>query len=231
MADETPRLTYFAGRGFAEPIRLALVAAGIEYTDNYLETRDGFLQLIKDEKLMFKQVPLLKIEGKTLIGAEPILRFVCRRGRLDGKTDEEKTQIDMLTMGAKDLAWPNIINSKFDEIQVSKEKCEEDIKSAFRECRHRYLPVFEKVLSESNSGFLVGESLSMADIMVFDALAYVKEIPELQPLLADFPRCAAFIEHFSNQPMINAYLASPRRHPPTDTKHATDACRILGWLP
>lgn len=41
---------------------------------------------------MFKQIPLLEIDGLNLIGSEAVLRYVCRKGNLEGKTDEEKVR-------------------------------------------------------------------------------------------------------------------------------------------
>nr|XP_054760579.1 glutathione S-transferase alpha-4-like isoform X2 [Lytechinus pictus] len=233
MAASNIRLTYSATRGLAEPIPLALVISGIEYTDNYLRTRDDMVKLVEGGNLMFKQVPLLEIDGLNLIGSEAILRYVCRKGGLDGKTDEEKVKIDMLSMGAKDMVFHNVIYSRFHEILISKEKAEEDIRTAIKECKNRYLPVFEKVLSESKSGFFVGESLTMADIMLFDALSCVNEIPEFKEirLMDEYPLCVAFIGHFSNQPRLKEYLRSERRHTVIDLEQAAYASRVMGWLP
>eukprot|EP00057_Strongylocentrotus_purpuratus_P000877 XP_001185610.2 PREDICTED: glutathione S-transferase 3 [Strongylocentrotus purpuratus] len=179
MAGDTVRLTYTASRGLGEPIRLALVASGIDYTEIYLQTREDFVKLTEGGKLMFKQIPLLEIDGLNLIGSEAVLRYVCRKGNLEGKTDEEK------------------------------------------------------VLSESKSGFFVGDSMTMADIMLFDALSCVNEIPELKAigLLDEYPLCVAFIDHFSKQPRIVDYLASERRHTVIDLEQAAYASRLFGWLP
>ncbi|XP_030833537.1 glutathione S-transferase alpha-4 [Strongylocentrotus purpuratus] len=233
MAGDTVRLTYTASRGLGEPIRLALVASGIDYTEIYLQTREDFVKLTEGGKLMFKQIPLLEIDGLNLIGSEAVLRYVCRKGNLEGKTDEEKVKIDMLAMGAKDMVLNTIMYSRFHELLISKEKAEEDIETAIKECRNRYLPVFEKVLSESKSGFFVGDSMTMADIMLFDALSCVNEIPELKAigLLDEYPLCVAFIDHFSKQPRIVDYLASERRHTVIDLEQAAYASRLFGWLP
>ncbi|XP_041462297.1 glutathione S-transferase alpha-4-like [Lytechinus variegatus] len=218
-----PRLTYFDGRGFAEVSRLALSAAKIEYDDIYLRTREEFLQLITDGKLMFKQVPLLEIDGQNLIGSECILRYICSKGNLQGKP-EDQTKIEMLSMGARDMLKAGFSGAKF---QATSEKCEEMLQNAGKQSKERYLPVFEKVLGESKSGFLVGDSLTMADLMFFDSVSYVNDISQFQPLLADFPNCKRFIEHFSSQPGIKEYLASPRRHPPPSDEYVQGVRKVL----
>ncbi|XP_788101.1 glutathione S-transferase alpha-4 [Strongylocentrotus purpuratus] len=219
-----PRLTYFAGRGFAEVTRLALNAAQIEYDDVYLRTREEFLQLITDGKLMFKQVPLLEIDGKNLIGSECVLRYVCNKAKLQGKSDDDQSKIEMLSMGARDMLKGGFSGAKF---QATPEKEEEMLQSAAKQCKDRYLPVFEKVLGENKSGFLVGDSLTMADLMFFDGLSYVNEIPKIKSLLDDFPNCKAFIVHFSSQPGIKEYLASPRRHPPPNDEYVRGVRKVL----
>ncbi|XP_063954330.1 glutathione S-transferase alpha-4-like isoform X1 [Lytechinus pictus] len=218
-----PRLTYFDGRGFAEVSRLALSAAKIEYDDIYLRTRDEFLQLITDGKLMFKQVPLLEIDGQNLIGSECILRYICNKGNLQGKP-EDQTKIEMLSMGARDMLKAGFSGAKF---QATPEKEEEMLQNAGKQSKERYLPVFEKVLGESKSGFLVGDSLTMADLMFFDSVSYVNDLSQIQPLLADFPNCKRFIEHFSSQPGIKEYLASPRRHPPPSDEYVQGVRKVL----
>lgn len=50
--------------------------------------------------------------------------------------------------------------------------------------------LIHQVLGESTSGFLVGDSMSMADIMVFDGLCYLHEDPKLKSELQNFPCCS-----------------------------------------
>ena len=43
-------------------------------------------------KLTYKQAPLLEFDGRSLVGSEVILRHVCRKGNLMGKTEAEQDQ-------------------------------------------------------------------------------------------------------------------------------------------
>lgn len=55
---------------------------------------------------------------------------------------------------------------------VSEEKFKEDTSKA----KNRYLPIFEKILSGSKSGFLVGDSLTMADVGLMEPLLVIAEL-------------------------------------------------------
>ncbi|XP_030854287.1 glutathione S-transferase-like [Strongylocentrotus purpuratus] len=133
----------------------------------------------------------------------------------------------MLSMGAEDIAFPSLMSPMFLEVQFTKEAADKASENGIKECRERYLPVFEKVLDESTSGFLVGDSMSRADIMLFDGLCYLHEDPKLESELQNFPRCSAFIDHFSKQSGIKEYLASPRRNGLPDLEYTKHCCRIL----
>ncbi|XP_071504012.1 glutathione S-transferase A3-like [Diadema antillarum] len=141
MADGKPRLTYTPGRGLAEVTRLALVAGGIEYEDIYLTSREAFLQLINDGKLLFNQIPLLEMDGICLVGSDALLRYVCNKAGLMGKTDKDQAMIEMLTLGARDLLKSGLPSFKFSP----PEKQEEIIQNIAKQSRERYLPIFEKV--------------------------------------------------------------------------------------
>ncbi|XP_041461409.1 glutathione S-transferase alpha-4-like [Lytechinus variegatus] len=226
MSNDRPCFTYLAGRGLAEVTRLALNAARIEYDEVYLQTREEFLQLIADGKLMFKQVPLLEIDGENVIGSEPVLRYVCRKYNFKAKSPEDQVKVDMLSMGARDMLRSGFSAAQF---QKTREEQETMLQGAVKQCKNRYFPVFEKILGESKSGFLVGDSLTMADFMFFDGLSYVNEIPRIKPLLDDFPNLQKYIVHFSNQPGLKEYLCSSRRHPPPDDEYVRVVNLVLDW--
>ncbi|MCX7564712.1 hypothetical protein OS176_14465, partial [Xanthomonadaceae bacterium XH05] len=48
-----PVLHYFDGRGRMEPIRWLLAAAGVEFEEQFLKTRDDLARLRNDGSLMF----------------------------------------------------------------------------------------------------------------------------------------------------------------------------------
>ncbi|XP_071479190.1 glutathione S-transferase alpha-4-like [Diadema antillarum] len=223
MAGQKPRLTYFDGRGFSEVTRLALSAAKIEFDDVYLKSRDEFLQLIKDGKLKFNQVPLLEMDGQNLTGIRSIPQYVCKKAGFVAQSEDDQAWVNMLCDGARDIQM-RVTGFKF----TPPEKQEEVLQYGIKEIKKYHLPNFEKTLAQSESGFLVGNSLTIADFMFFDGLSYINEIPSIKQELDDFPKCRAFIEHFSRQPGLSEYLSSPRRHPPPTDQYLKEVNLILG---
>ena len=65
-AEATVRLTYFAGWGLAEQTRWVLAATGVEWEQVALETHEEFTALRDDGSLLFRQLPLLEIDGLKL---------------------------------------------------------------------------------------------------------------------------------------------------------------------
>ncbi|XP_071479199.1 glutathione S-transferase alpha-4-like [Diadema antillarum] len=226
MADSKPRLTYTASRGFSSAIRIALAAAKIEYEDAYLATREDFLKLIETGKLMFKQIPLLEIDGKNLIGSDCIIRYVCKKGGLMGKTSDEEIKIEMLSHGARDMLKAGLVMFKFFE----PERKDQELQRGLKEARERYLPVFEKTLTDNSSGFLVGDCLSMADIVFYDSVSIISDDPDLEKELANFPKCRAFIEHFRNQPGLKEFMVGPHNFPLLSEKFVQVVKDIFSWV-
>lgn len=74
-----------------------------------------------------------------------------------------------------------------------------------------YFDKFEKFLSQNGGQYLVGKSLTFADLAVFDALEgacfYLNEKLEKYPLLR------AFKSAIENRPNLKAYVTSQERTP------------------
>lgn len=101
-------LHYFGVRGRAEPIRLVLEELQVPYNDNLI---------VKDwpqlkEKFPFKQVPVYEEkhpsgdESKTLIipQTQAILRYLGRKHKIYGKSEEETLRCDIAQELAIDCA-------------------------------------------------------------------------------------------------------------------------------
>lgn len=88
----TLKLTYFPFPGRAEPIRLALFIAGIDFEDE----RIGVDELnFRRSTLPFNQLPVLEVDGEVVSQALGILRYVGTLGGLYSPTDtKEAFRID-----------------------------------------------------------------------------------------------------------------------------------------
>lgn len=226
-AEMRPMLYYWKGRGRAENARLTCAAGGIEFDETNVYTREQFLQMIEDGKLLFKQLPLMEIDGLRLVGSESIVRYLGRKADLYGKSNEEKARIDILMMGAIDLLHSAQISSYL-FTPNPEEMIDTKILPAATE---KYLPAFEKTLTENGTGYLVGSSLSVADILLFDALTHITDspYPKLASVMKNYPKCTAFVDMVAGLPGIAEYLASPKRSPVPNKEYIKAVCLTLNW--
>jgi len=215
-----PVLHYFNGRGKAEGIRLMVAAAGVQFTEApFIKEAAQMEKLRKDNVLLFQQLPLLEMDGKNLVQSAAILRHIARKYNLYGKDEDEKVQIDMLTEGTRDFL------SFFGGFAFADDtKLYDDIR---KKAIPRYMPVYEKIVSESKSGYLVGDALSMADVCLLEVLLH---IPERVPEGFDgYPKLKEYMNRISSLPKIAAYLKGPQRKRPNDAQYAKDVKTGLSW--
>ncbi|XP_019330000.1 PREDICTED: glutathione S-transferase A4 isoform X1 [Aptenodytes forsteri] len=205
-----PRLTYCNGRGRMEPVRWLLAAAGVEFEEVFLETREQYEKLIKDGVLMFQQVPLVEIDGMKMVQTRAILSYIAGKYNLYGKDLKERALIDMYVEGITDL-MQMILVFPFSPPET-KEKNLDSIKDR---AINRYFPVFEKVLKHGQD-FLVGNKFSWADVQLIEAILAVEE--KIPAVLSGFPQLQAFKIRMSNMPTIKKFLqpGSPRKPPPDE---------------
>ncbi|XP_064001909.1 glutathione S-transferase A4-like isoform X2 [Pogoniulus pusillus] len=209
-----PRLVYLNGRGRMECIRWLLAAAGVEFEEVFLETREEYQKLIKDGDLMFQQLPLVEIDGMKMVQTKAILSYIAGKYSLYGKDLKERALIDMYAEGIADL-MQMILMFPFSPPEAK----EKNIDSIKERATNRYFPVFEKVLKQHGQDFLVGNKFSLADVQLIEAILAVEE--KVPAVLSGFPKLQAFKTKMINMPTIKKFLqpGSPRKPPP-------DACYV-----
>ncbi|MDL1381421.1 glutathione S-transferase alpha, partial [Yersinia pestis] len=216
-----PILPYFDGRGRMESIRWLLAAAGVEFEEKFMNTREDLEKLRKDGSLMFQQVPMVEMDGMKLVQSRAILNYIATKYNLYGKDTKERLLIDMYTEGMADLV----------EMIMLLPMCPADQKDAKvalikDRTKNRYLPAFEKVLKSHGQDFLVGNKLSRADIFLTELLYYVEEVDS--SLLANFPLLKALKTRISNLPNVKKFLQpGSQRKPPTTAKMIEEARKIF----
>ncbi|XP_039914106.1 glutathione S-transferase-like [Hirundo rustica] len=216
-----PRLTYLNGRGRMESIRWLLAAAGVEFEEVYLETKEQYDKLIKDGFLLFQQVPLVEIDGMKMVQTRAIMSYIAGKYNLHGKDLKERAMIDMYVEGISDL-MQMILMFPFSPPDA-KEKNLESIKE---KATNRYFPVFEKVLKQHGQDFLVGNKFSWADVQLMEAILAVEE--KVPAVLSGFPQLQVFKTKMSNMPTIKKFLqpGSPRK-PPPDAHYVETVLKIF----
>uniref|UniRef100_A0A2K5BZ78 Glutathione S-transferase n=1 Tax=Aotus nancymaae TaxID=37293 RepID=A0A2K5BZ78_AOTNA len=209
-----PKLYYFHGRGRMESIRWLLAAAGVEFEEEFLETREQYEKLQKDGCLLFGQVPLVEVDGMMLTQTRAILSLSCWSNGCF-------IRIDMYVDGTLDL-MAMIMLAPF---QRPEEK-QETLASILQKAKTRYFPVFEKILKDHGEDFLVGNKFSWADIQMLEAILMVEELNA--SVLSDFPLLKAFKTRVSNIPTIKKFLQpGSQRKPPPDAHYVDLVSNIL----
>ncbi|XP_074847276.1 glutathione S-transferase-like isoform X1 [Carettochelys insculpta] len=182
---EKPKLYYFDGRGRMETIRWLLAAAGVEFEEQFCETREDLLKLREDGDLLFQQVPMVKIDGMKMVQTRAILNYIAGKYNLYGKDLNERALIDMYVEATMDLN-EIIMHSP---LQPPETKAKY-LASVIEKATTRYFPVYEKALKDHGQEFLVGNRFSRADVQLLETILMAEEckadILSKFPVLQDF---------------------------------------------
>jgi glutathione S-transferase len=174
MSKVTYRLVYFPLKGRGEVSRILFILTGQEFEDVRVEFGDW--PKIKSEMPM-RQLPVLQIyeNGRMLELAQSnsIERFLANRFGLMGKDDVERARIDMINEQVVDMRnmlhaiYSGIYYKKADATEKKKEldkALDEAIPNGYKFIERLFA---ENQLNHPNSGFLVGDSISYADVKLF----------------------------------------------------------------
>ncbi|KYO23816.1 glutathione S-transferase A4 isoform X1 [Alligator mississippiensis] len=216
-----PKLYYFNGRGRMESVRWLLAAAGIEFVEEFLETREQYEKLLQDGALLFQQVPMVEIDGMKMVQTRAILGYIAAKHNLYGKNLKERALIDMYVEGTRDLMDLIRVHHKF-----SSEEQEKNLALINERATARYFPVYEKVLKDHGTEFLVGNQLTWADVQLIEAILMVEE--KVSTILSKFPLLQDFKTRMCNIPTIKKFLQpGSQRKPPPDESYVVTANRVF----
>ncbi|KAL6725757.1 hypothetical protein Aduo_007788 [Ancylostoma duodenale] len=195
------KLTYFNGRGAAEIIRQVFVLAGQEYKD----VRLSYGEWPKHKAQMpFGQLPVLEVDGKQLAKSRTIVRFIARKfGSFAGKSPFEQAVVDSIADQHKDF-----INEIRPFLRVSMGYEQGDVEKLAKEiylpAREKFFGFMTKFLRESKSGYLVGDSLTFADLYLAETSSEsAKNFP-----YDGFPEVKAHAEKVLSNPALKKWIAT-----------------------
>ncbi|KFR16770.1 Glutathione S-transferase, partial [Opisthocomus hoazin] len=135
-----PKLHYSKGRGRMESIRWLLAAAGVEFEEEFIETKEDLEKLRNDGVLLFQQVPMVEIDGMKMVQTRAILSYIAGKYNLYGKDLKERAWIDMYVEGTTDLMGV-IMHLPFQPADTK----EKNLALIIERAATRYFPVYEKV--------------------------------------------------------------------------------------
>ena len=205
------KLVYFDAYGFAEPVRIALNLAKIEFEDVRIQREDWPAYKTEHaDELEFGQVPVLYHNGKQINQSAAILRYV---GHVTGfyPTDAYTAwRVDSFLDAFRDLQVSmGAVRYAQDEAK-KKELAQAFITTTLPTSLER----FEKRLAANTSqNYLVGDSLTIADIQLLSGLhSYIlnekfEMAGDLKSIAITFPHLAAYAK-FHSETTLKEYLAT-----------------------
>ncbi|CAL8077629.1 unnamed protein product [Calicophoron daubneyi] len=199
------KLTYFNLRGRGEIIRMVFAAAGVEYEDERIEMSDW--PKVKPT-IPGGRLPVLTV---TVGDAEPthynesmaVARWLARKFKLMGETDEEYYRIERIIGECADLS------KEFSKIFFAPNDEKERVTvEALAGPVPKMLDLLTHSLEDSDGKFVAGDQLTLGDLNLMVDLENVQSADE--NILKDkYPRLLAFREAvLESNKKLAAYIAS-----------------------
>ncbi|KAI6176328.1 GST protein [Aphelenchoides bicaudatus] len=196
MAEYT--LHYFDVRGRGEPIRLILQYAKVPFNDVRIQRQEW---RAKKQTFPFGQLPVLETNGQLIPQSYAIARYLSKKYGLYGSNYEEAAQIDAVADLYKDFIF-EVAPYLHRKPTADKEQMK---KSIFEPALEKFIPLFEKLLEQSKSGFF-GKNVSFADFFFAEGIQSLKNVePES---LKDHPIITEHQERVHSLPDIKDYVAN-----------------------
>ena len=204
-----PRLIYFPSRGRAEVIRLMLAEAGVAYDEENFKGPEEFAALKASGRLPFLAVPVWEGNGLRLAQSAAIANHLARTHGLAGKSPRDQALIDQALGAVEDVR--NELRKVVTADPAKRPAVRAELLTA---TLPRWFGLLEKLLASNHDGqaFLVGDSISLADLALWYLLELVTD-NGFGAALADSPSLSDFAKRVAARPKIAAYLASSRRFP------------------
>lgn len=217
-------LGYWAIRGLAEPIRLVLQYTKTSFINKTYEESDApdynrnqWLDEKETLGLDFPNLPYLLDGNLKLTQSKVILYYLGRKFNLLGKNLKERASIYMLCEEVYDLRM------KYGGFCYTPNGDSEDDKKRFvNTILIEYLKKIERYLKTSNSKFIVGDQITVADFQVFEYLDACLYLDEEQVLLNDYSKIKQFLDTIRNLPELKDYIKNTREQVPLHNK-----CKLL----
>ncbi|CAL2033621.1 hypothetical protein CAEBREN_14956 [Caenorhabditis brenneri] len=199
------KLTYFDARGYAEPARILFKLAGVPFEDKRITHESGEWETLKD-KTPFGKIPVLSVDGFDIPQSVAITRYLANKFGYAGKTPEEQAWADAIVD-----QWKDYMNT-FSQLWIAQRagKPAEEIAKISSEvampARDAFFKIIDGLLEKSKSGFLIGDGLTFADLVIVEN-AFTMEKHNLLDTTAH-PKIAALREKVYAIPAIKEWVAS-----------------------
>ena len=189
----------------AEVSRIALHLGGVKFEDHH-PSREEFAAMRADGRLPFGQVPVLIIDGQTIAQTGAIARL-C--GKLSGHYPADDliaaAKVDQFLDAATDIT--NKVGPTMREKDPEKRLAARA--ALAEETLPKWLGYLEALAAEGASPYLVGETLTIADIAIWRLLGWLKSglldgIPTT--LVSPFPALSRLFTSVDSTPEIQQWM-------------------------
>jgi len=196
------KLIYFPVRGRAEPIRYILAQSGGKYEDVRV-AKENWPQLKPTTPM--GQVPVLEVDGQQICQSMAIARYLAKKFGLVPVNELDAARADMFVDGVSDL-FPHI-RPVFMAIMAGDEGKKTEAWNTFKtEQLPPFLEKYEAFLKKNGTGFLVGDKLSWADIVVAEILNRFVTIFDKPTLLSGHQNLIDLMNKVHELPNIKKYV-------------------------
>eukprot|EP01083_Nonionella_stella_P160912 526437_1 len=224
MTDTTTKLTlvYFPIAGRAEAIRLTAAVGDVAFT-NKVVSGAGFMELRSNGSLPFGQVPILEVENTDAEGAvststisqsNAILRYMGKKAGIYPSNDLEALKVDEYNCIFDDLVNPLVMTymGAKKSLVSDNDWTHDEILEIRRKWREQVLPKYlgkvEADLKASESGWLVGDSITIADVNAFTWFEWLQSgvldgVPKT--VLDEYPACIAMMDKVKSNDAIHKW--------------------------
>ncbi|RCN48922.1 glutathione S-transferase protein [Ancylostoma caninum] len=151
----------------------------------------------------FGQLPVLEVDGKQLAQSFAIVRFLARKFGFAGKCPYEEALVDSIADQYKDFITEirPFITVAMGFAQGDSEKLTKEV---LLPARTKFFGFVTKFLKENKSGYLVGNSLTYADLYLAESSAeFAKKIPSIYD---GFPEVKAHAQKVRSNPALKKWL-------------------------
>lgn len=198
-------LTYFDAPGRAEPIRIALRLAGLPFKDTRL-TFPEFAEKKATGAFPLGSLPVLTIDGVTFPQTAAILRWVARTAApwLYPTDAGAALAVDSVLDSFNDTLSHALTPSLFERDMTKKLAMRAEVAKG---PMARVFGFTEKTLARTGGPFVAGKELSIADLVVVQAVLQIRS-GHLDGItgeyLAEFPRLGALADAYAAHPRVKA---------------------------
>lgn len=205
------RLTYFDAPGRAEPVRIALFLAGVAFEDRRLNY-PGFAALKEQGAFPLGSVPVLEVDGVTLVQTGAMLRYAAHLGG-GGLYPADAMQaflVDSVIDTLNDTVAHALTPSLLERDPAKKLEMRKALVAGTLARALRYL---EGLCARSEGPFLLGASLTIADLLLGVTVQQYRSgvLDGIGPeVLEPYPRLCALGDAFAAHPSIAAWHARAR---------------------